>query len=289
MIRIQKVILKRALLVILPLIILGLGYSVYNYPNSPLGQVLGTKTKVDTKLIKAINDLPDINLTPTKAPVIDCYFNNGKSHTFVTESECYEYYEDGTVVTPTPEPVQAVQTYRQPTVPPLIDCVLYTGRHIQADKMTCDDFTTRRYDPYETQKKSNNSGSTQQQYVPKYFPPCTVYYSKWGFSQTYTYMTPEECQRTQDDAKSDNSVAPSNPTPTLTDEQKQQFIDDTNSQVDAHNKQVNDCRNSVNNDYDAKVQGCYNQYGGGSSAGPACAQIANSGRQSALDSCGSTI
>lgn len=48
-------------------------------------------------------------------------------------------------------------TQTVPTIPPLIDCVLYTGRHIQADKATCDDFTARRYDPYESTSKNSST------------------------------------------------------------------------------------------------------------------------------------
>ncbi len=53
----------------------------------------------------------------------------------------------------------AGNTQTAPTIPPLIDCILHTGRHIQADKATCDDFTSRKYDPYESTSKNSPSST----------------------------------------------------------------------------------------------------------------------------------
>jgi len=53
----------------------------------------------------------------------------------------------------------------------------------------------------------------------------------------------------------------------------------------AAQQQAAQCISNVQNEYNTKIQSCYSQYGGGSSAGDACAQSMQEQEQQALNGC----
>jgi hypothetical protein len=187
--------------------------------------------------------------------------------------------EEGTEPTTEPaEEVQAAQTYNsaQPTVPPLLNCTLYTGRVIRADQMTCNDFTARHYDPYEKQSGNaqNSSGSTPSTYsaptaTPYHstaYPPCTLTYHFTGSTQTVTHLSPDECAAEQ--AKNDQRLY--------------EYVNEAASQQTGTNA-VTECRSNVTNKYEGLLQSC-SAYGGSTREG--CLQIYGQERDAEYKACG---
>lgn len=79
-------------------------------------------------------------------------------------------------------------------------------------------------------KSSSYTGSVNTNTVPSY-PPCTIYYSALGYSQTYNYMSPETCE----EWRKTNMIPTYTPVPTI----DQKAIDDYNQLLDDHRDACN--------------------------------------------------
>jgi hypothetical protein len=132
-----------------------------------------------------------------------------------------------------------------------------------------------------TNTTNNNGGTSATNY-----PQCIVYFAYSKTSLTYYNISPEQCQKWQNDANSTTTQSnlpqptsvPYQP-PTTSPEQTQAIIDQ-------HNSQVETCRSNVTSKYASLIQGC-NQYGD-SSATAACQNAYGKERQTDYNNCGQT-
>jgi hypothetical protein len=92
--------------------------------------------------------------------------------------------------------------------------------------------------------------------IPTY-PPCVVYYPALGYSQTYLYTSPDQCQQWQNQEKSVSTVTQITP------------ANSTQSQK-LSQEQINDCKSRAHQEIQSLIKGCYIQFGD-SSASAACA------------------
>lgn len=104
--------------------------------------------------------------------------------------------------TPTPKP--AVKTV---TIPE-IECVGPDGVHFQTTQKECDEFNAAWDKPKptpETPQPILNPPTTHQTTKN---PPCTIYYPALGYSQTYSHLSIEECQKSKDEIANIPTLAP---------------------------------------------------------------------------------
>lgn len=128
-------------------------------------------------------------------------------------------------------------------------------------------------------QKNNSSGSNGYTNTnsSSSYPPCTVYYPILGYSRTYYYTPPEQCQLWQQQASSVNKTPTPYATPTMTEAQAQSIIN-------SHNSQVQQCRNQVNTTYSQKMQNCNIQFQG--SAAEVCTTAVQKQWNQATSNCG---
>lgn len=113
------------------------------------------------------------------------------------------------------------------------------------------------------QKAQNNNIDYRvpsSNYQPSSYPPCVVYYPALGISKTYYYLSPEECQSSQNSVKQNvytkDTLDPT-PTPDLAAQRKaeQEFEDACNEVVSAWNDYKVDFMANEINEFSSSAEG----------------------------------
>lgn len=104
-------------------------------------------------------------------------------------------------------------------------CFLNDGTSKLMTKNECDNYYTKNSGGVSSSKTNYNYQS-----VPT-FPPCTIYYPSLGYSQTYTYLSTQDCSYWREQANSGyNAVPTKSPVPTVS----QQAQDEYNQLLKEH-------------------------------------------------------
>ncbi len=196
-------------------------------------------------------------------------------------------------VTPSPTPTIPTQTTKTYVVPlpttdpdPIVSCNISANcgggttplRQSECANSTCCGFSGGKWIFYKDKNqctKDQNAGykqttgnytpPTANVYTPPSYPPCIVYYPGLGYSQTYSYISPEICKTWQDTASSgstNTSQSTSQPTPTL-------YIAPTQP-AQKSTEEILRCKSEVRAKYEDLIRGCYIKYQ--DSAANACAR-----------------
>ena len=101
---------------------------------------------------------------------------------------------------------------------------------------------------------ANNTTSGTTNPTSNYLP-CTVYYPALGYSQTYSYISPEQCQQWKDRATSNTTTTNNPPTnsPTI-------YTNPTPNTLTS--EQIASCKAEVKTTFDNLMRGCYIKYQG---------------------------
>ena len=148
------------------------------------------------------------------------------------------------------------------------DCGFINGTWIFMTKSECD--------KKQAEDKSNNTKSYSYNpttYTPNNYPPCTIYYPALGYSQTYNYTSPSQCQIWKNQVSSSTTTTftqPPAPSPASVD----------NSAANSK------CKYDAGQWYNTQVQNANNLYGD-SSAAQAVQQIARSQADAMIKDCDS--
>lgn len=130
------------------------------------------------------------------------------------------------------------------------------------------------------QNPSPNTSSPSYIYnPPQSYLPCTIYYPALNRTETYYYLTPEQCQKSKESliVPTPTPIYQTSPPPVLTEEQLQIIAD----QIE---QDIKHCKNEVNAYYNQQVRNCSIQYGG-SSAEEMCIYAQNQERDKKLKEC----
>lgn len=167
-----------------------------------------------------------------------------------------------------------------------IDCLGPDGKQIKATQKECDEFNS-------AWGKSKIQPTTPKAQIPSYIAPqnngkplitCVVNYTCTNNSYTYQ-VDADYCKTIQESASSLCNTFPANntyATPTPSQEEMQVI-------VDQYNRDVQRCQENAISQYNIAKQNCTVRFGGASSAGEACMQIANGEYDTNNSNCGSTL
>lgn len=235
------------------LLLISLLWKSFSQPMNMLGNKSNISTPIQTKPQNTIrSSIPTPIPTANPDPIVSCQFK----HTPVRQmksSECRRSTEC--------QLVQGGDWFFFPTVE---DC-------------------KKAQEEYKVAQRQTQPPNTGPSYNLQPTVTCVLSYGTFQLTQSYC----DSLKAT--DTQRSTVEEPILQEPTPTDEELLAIyelqLQEQQRQEEERQQQINQCKNEVNSYYNQQVQNCYIQYGGYSSAGPACERIMNEERGRALKKC----